>query len=174
MLCLFQLFCWFSISTVVYFTVRRTCAGRDLGYPKAIVSDRTKWKILCGFRGLVVRCLGCGDAELWVLMFFYPTTSTPSCIFLIRWLVQEWRGLRLLPVLLLLLLMILSSFGKTHKPMHKHAAASLQKPTIHTSRGKDSLRWHTQACVNINMYASAQDSYNTKMHFLSLTGPCTL
>lgn len=38
------------------------CARRDLGYPKAIVSEQTKWKIQqCGF--LVVCCLGCRDAE---------------------------------------------------------------------------------------------------------------
>lgn len=53
--------------------------------------------------GLVVCCLGFGDAERWVRAFFYsPTTAcvdthtrtlTQPCIFLIRWLVREWRGL---------------------------------------------------------------------------------
>lgn len=49
--------------------------------------------------GLVVCCLGFEDAELCVRAFFYsPTgacthTHAQLCIFLIRWLVQEWRGL---------------------------------------------------------------------------------
>lgn len=43
------------------------CAGRDLGYPKAIVSDQTKWKILCGFSCLLPWLQGCwalGSSDL--------------------------------------------------------------------------------------------------------------
>ena len=115
--------------TVNHSTGYLICAGRDLGYPKAIVLDQTKWKIHSGFSCSLPWLQGCD--ELWVPEFFCPHLL---CLFLIRWLVQEWSGLRLL---LLPLLMTLSGFGK---PMNacrhtRHGACSCNTHThTHTHR----------------------------------------
>lgn len=129
------------------------CAGRDLGYPKAIVSDQTKWKIQCGFSCLLPWLQGC--YKLWVPAFFYPY---PPCLFLIRWLVQEWRGLRLL---LLPLLMTLSSFGKPHvHTTQEHTAASMD---IHTHAPIQAIQ-HRQSVV---IYTCMHIQSHQHMHELA-------
>lgn len=109
--------------------------------------------------GLVVCCLGCRDAKSSRFQRSSTPIPTPPYLFLIRWFVQEWRGLRLL----LLLLMTLSSFGEPTntcmsalKCTHKHVeirlyagCAEAKNRHVHVC-----MLWHTVTCMYTYIRAS--------------------